>query len=629
MNLIQNLLNLNKSTKVIIAIGLDVFALTISNYLSFVVRADSFAISTGPFLLATSVSIFIAIPIFFYRCLYKEIFRYTTINAFVLILKAIGLYAFIYLAALYLIGDPSIPKFIWVIQPVIVFLILFISRLLIAKLISSMQRPVRRNYGIVSKNILIYGAGDAGQQLFKSLQSNSQVSIVGFIDDDPSLHLRVIFGLPIYSPSQIDFLIASRDVDTVLLAMPSASRRRRADIIKLLLSKHLFVRSMPGLLDLAFGRSMVSDLNEIDISDLLGRGIAKTSTLDLSYFGLICGGVVMVTGAGGSIGSELSRQIALRKPSALILLDSSEYALYKISSALEELYPEIVIHSILGTVCDQVHMERVFNLYAPHLVFHAAAYKHVPLVEKNIIEGARNNILGTTVMAQLSASYGVNKFVLISTDKAVRPIGVMGATKRFSEMVVQAVADNAKITNFSIVRFGNVLDSSGSVVPKFKQQIKEGGPVTVTHPEVTRYFMSIPEAVLLVLETVRFEKTGCFTYLFDMGEAIKISDLAKNLIELSGLTVRDINNPHGDIEIIFNGLRAGEKLHEELLLSGELSPTSNGQIMEAVEPKVEANQVMGFLKELELVIAKQDEAALLEILSRAVDGYEPSTTINV
>ncbi|MFB1036987.1 MAG: nucleoside-diphosphate sugar epimerase/dehydratase, partial [Sinobacterium sp.] len=472
----------------------------------------------------------------------------------------------------------------------------------------------RKNNNKGKKPALIYGAGEAGFQLFSLLEQDKEYFPVGFIDDDTQLAGRIIGGKRIYSSSNIQKIINETQAQDVLIAMPSISSVRRKEIIDKLEPFSLHVKVVPTLNQMAGGVLRVEDIHEVDIVDILGRDVVAPDQNLLSS--CIANKVVMVTGAGGSIGSELCYQIVLQKPDVLILYDHSEYNLYQIEERLKKLDSAVLLVFILGSVKDARNLEQVMSQYAVNTVYHAAAYKHVPIVESNIREGFVNNVYGTLNTAQVAIKAGVENFVLISTDKAVRPTSMMGATKRIAEMILQALTDERSVTphqaqskgvalvtnstRFAVVRFGNVLDSSGSVIPKFREQISKGGPVTVTHPKVTRYFMTIPEAAQLVIQAGSMGKGG-EVFLLDMGESVRILDLAEKMIRLSGLKVKT-DDIDGDIAIEFCGLRPGEKLYEELLIGESAFRTSHPMIMAAQEEKVTWATILKFMVEVDQLL---------------------------
>jgi FlaA1/EpsC-like NDP-sugar epimerase len=475
------------------------------------------------------------------------------------------------------------------------------------------------------KRTLVYGAGDAGIQLVSALAHSSEYNPVGFIDDSKELQGNQIRGLNVYSIDSIGDVISKLKVDEVLIAMPSASRNKRLDIINALESYPVLVRMLPGVAELAEGKISIGDLRQVSIKDLLGRDVveANEELLDKN----ITNKIVVVTGAGGSIGSELCRQIVFLKPKALILYEMSELALYTIEKELSNIgIPSLDIYPILGSVNNKGRLNNVFKRFRVDTIYHAAAYKHVPMVEFNNTEGVNNNIFGTLSCAQVAIDNGVETFVLISTDKAVRPTNTMGATKRSAELVLQALSAKQSGTKFTMVRFGNVLGSSGSVIPLFKQQIKDGGPVTVTDANIIRYFMTIPEAVELVVQAGAMG-TGGDVFVLDMGKPIRINDLAKRMIKLSGLEVKDESNPNGDIEIQYTGLRPGEKLYEELLIGDNVSDTDNPLIMRAQEDMLAWDELEPILNDLKIAVIDCDQKKLRELLVQIVPGFKPQCEI--
>jgi FlaA1/EpsC-like NDP-sugar epimerase len=455
---------------------------------------------------------------------------------------------------------------------------------------------------------------------------------VGYVDDDDRLHGHVLNGLKIHNPENLLGVVNGQQITQVYLAIPSASRARRNEILEAVRAAHVQVRTLPGLLDLAEGRVHVSDLRELDIEDLLGRDPVPPSRALLAKN--ITGKVVMVTGAGGSIGSELCRQIVQLSPSALLLLELTEFALYAIEQELQGQMTtagvQVTLLPLLANVRDESRMDEILRTWKPHTVYHAAAYKHVPLVEHNPAEGVKNNVLGTLNTAMLAAKNGVHDFVLISTDKAVRPTNVMGASKRLAEMMLQAQAQaqaaamqqSGAKTCFSMVRFGNVLGSSGSVVPLFRKQIKDGSPITLTDERITRYFMTIPEAAQLVIQAGAMASGGD-VFVLDMGEPVKIIDLAKRMIELSGLALKDDANPNGDVEIQVTGLRPGEKLYEELLIGDNPQPTGHARIMKAHEDLLPWAELQSKLAALGVALDANDVPLIRTLLKELVPGYQP------
>lgn len=484
--------------------------------------------------------------------------------------------------------------------------------------------------------VAIYGAGSSGVQLLKSLRADRGYQVAAFLDDDSHLIGRSVEGLPVYDPKEMARLIQDTGITEILLAIPSASRYRRRQILLALQEYSLRVRTMPGIIDLASGKIKVDDLREVEIADLLGRDAVPPNEELLHR--CIRGKVVMVTGAGGSIGSELCRQIVHLEPTTLILYEHSEYALYSIHRELQSWIHQqgqaLQLIPILGSIRNSKRLRDVIKGWGVETLYHTAAYKHVPVVEYNISEGINNNVFGTLKAAEAALLGGVKHFVLISTDKAVRPTNVMGATKRLAELVLQGLSDEAQPrlwgsdesvenhTRFTIVRFGNVLGSSGSVIPLFRQQLERGGPVTVTHPEITRYFMTIPEAAQLVIQAGAMGESGS-VYVLDMGEPVSILDMAHKMIRLSGLSVRDDENPNGDIEVTFTGLRPGEKLYEELLIGENPETTQHPRICRANEACLGWDELLRILKGLDDAVRSGDYPTVRELLLSTVQGYQP------
>ncbi len=480
---------------------------------------------------------------------------------------------------------------------------------------------VQRNNGHKSR-VLIYGAGSSGRQLAQALMNGEQYHPVVFVDDDTTLQRSTILGIPVGAPAQITSLIKTHNISRILLALPSVSRSRRREVLDALEDLPIPVQSIPGMSDLVDGAMRIDELQDVKIEDLLGRDpVAPKAKLMLAN---IQHKVVMVTGAGGSIGSELCRQIICYQPKMLVLFELSEFSLYNIEQELSNLIVQLELDvkliPVMGTSQRRKRLETVMSAFGVQTVYHAAAYKHVPLVEYNIVEGVRNNVFGTWYAAEAAISSGVETFVLISTDKAVRPTNMMGASKRLSELVLQALARRQASTRFSMVRFGNVLGSSGSVVPLFREQIRKGGPVTVTHKDIIRYFMTIPEAAQLVIQAGAMGKGGD-VFVLDMGEPVKIADLAKRMIHLMGLEVKDEVHPNGDIEIKYTGLRPGEKLYEELLIGENVRSTEHPRIMAADEVMLKWSDMHKLLDELSIACDDYDVERIVEIVKNAPTGF--------
>ena len=502
----------------------------------------------------------VAIPVFVKIGLYRAVIRYMEDRMVITVLKGVSLAVLLLLAADTLLATKAIPRSSYVIYWVIALLYIGGSRMVARAYLRKFEQ---RGKHLDRERVAIYGAGETGVKLASALQAGRHFQVVAFFDDNSDLHRSEIAGIRVHGPDDFASVLDAESFTSVLLSIPSASRKRRLEIINRIEGFRVSVKSVPSMHDLVSGVSKVEELREVEIDDLLGRDSMQPIPELLTQ--CIRGKSVMVTGAGGSIGSELCRQIILQQPARLVLFERSEYALYQIEQelssipALDGVKTEVI--PILGSVEHQQRVGQVLRAFGVQTIYHAAAYKHVPLVERNFIEGVRNNVFGTWRAAAAARDAGVETFVLISTDKAVRPTNVMGATKRFAELILQAFAREGGPTSYCMVRFGNVLGSSGSVVPLFRKQIQGGGPVTVTHPDITRYFMTIPEAATLVLQAGGMGSGGD-VFVLDMGAPVKIIDLARRMIRLSGLEVRDEKHPEGDIEIVFSGLRPGEKLYE-------------------------------------------------------------------
>jgi FlaA1/EpsC-like NDP-sugar epimerase len=531
-------------------------------------------------------------------------------------LTVVGLYAMAYWTHAF------IPTSIPFMFGFLMFMWVWFSRVIIRSVVKSyLQSDIPR------KRVVIYGAGYAGQQVAATLYRSDEHLPIFFIDDDASLSGQMMGGLKVYNPTYALHLLSKQNVDEILIALPSVGRVRKSEIIKFLEPAHLKITEIPGLTRLVDGEIRVSDIQEVDIIDLLGRDPVPPIQELLAKN--IQNKVVMVTGAGGSIGSELCRQIVKNRPNKLVIYELTEFALYAIDKELN-LNSDIEIIPILGTVLDQRKLERVIEQYQVQTVYHAAAYKHVPLVECNPLAGLKNNSIGTAFSLNAAVKKGVETFVLISTDKAVRPTNVMGASKRMAELYCQAMAEAQNQTQVSIVRFGNVLGSSGSVVPLFKQQIAKGGPITVTHPDVTRYFMTIPEASQLVIQAGALGQGGD-VFLLDMGEPVRIQDLARQMISLSGLKVREKSSNNGDIEIQYSGLRPGEKLYEELLIDHEDTEiTQHSRILRSIEKHYPLDELVEIFERLNALTAiDSDVDWALAQLEYYVDGYQRGKEIKV
>lgn len=618
------MLALPRIGKRLIVLIIDFCLCVLTVWFAYYLRLGEFVALSGNALWAVGVSIGVALPIFIVSGLYLAIFRYSGWPALMAVARAVGMYGMIYASIVTAIGIPEVPRTIGIIQPILLLLFVGASRAQARLWLGNQYRNILMQAS--RPKVLIYGGGSTGRQLVGAMANSHEMQVVGFLDDDDRLHGHVLNGQPVYNPADLDNLASTLSISNVLLAMPSLSRKRRNEILRKIRTARVSVRTLPSVTDLAQGKVSISDLRELDIDDLLGREPVMPNHILLAMN--VRSKVVMVTGAGGSIGSELCRQILSVGPSKLLLIEQSEFALYAIHQALEEklIGREVVLVPLLASVQDDERMCEIMSTWHPDTVYHAAAYKHVPLVEHNPAEGVKNNVFGTLRAALSAAQNGVSDFVLISTDKAVRPTNIMGASKRLAEMVLQALAATNPGTKFSMVRFGNVLGSSGSVVPKFRQQIRDGGPITLTHPEITRYFMTIPEASQLVIQAGSMAKGGD-VFVLDMGLSVKIIDLARRMIELSGLAVKNEQNPDGDIEIEITGLRPGEKLYEELLIGNNPKPTSHSRIMKAHEEFVPWAELEGKLNALEMALNVNDVSVIRRMMQQLVTGYTPSDEI--
>jgi len=624
-------LALPRPAKRLLALVVDALLCALAVWLALCLRMESWVTMHSAQWLAVWVSLAVAMPVFVVSGLYRAIFRYAGLAALMAVTKAVLVYGLIYAALLTMLALPEVPRTLRFLQPMILLILVGASRAL-GRFWLSGEYLSRIRRGTLPK-VLIYGAGSAGHQLAVALSNSMEMRAVGFLDDDPRMQGQVLDGLRIYNPNQLHQMVLSMEVTAVLLALPSASRQRRNEILDLTRQAHVAVRTLPGMMDLAQGHVHVSDLRELDIEDLLGRDAVPPDPVLLDKN--IRGKVVLVTGAGGSIGSELSRQIIKSAPQKLLLVELSEFALYAVHQDLVQLLsedglPKVQLLPLLASVRDEDRMREIISTWQPHTVYHAAAYKHVPMVEHNPAEGVKNNVLGTWTTAKVAAEQGVSDFVLISTDKAVRPTNIMGTSKRLAEMVLQARAaasnKQGSTTRFSMVRFGNVLGSSGSVVPLFRKQIKDGGPITLTHADITRYFMTIPEAAQLVIQAGAMA-TGGDVFVLDMGEPVRIIDLARRMVELSGLTVRDDTNTGGDIAIKITCLRPGEKLYEELLIGDNPMPTHHPRIMKAHEDFVMLPELTNRLQVLTQALGANEVPLIRTLLKELVPGYQPDEAV--
>ena len=621
------LLDLPRSSKLIISLSIDILLCILTIWISFYLRLGEFFPFGNPMILPSLISIIVAIPVFYLSGLYRTIFRYSGWPAMLTVSKSIFFYGVIFLIFISIITLKDVPRTIGIIQPLLLFFAVGGSRALVRFWIGDLYQDRLKKSAL--PKAVIYGAGNSGRKLLIALENNKELEISCFVDDDLEKHGRVLSGKRIYSPNYLDKIVNQHKIAYLLLALPKITRYQRKEIINKVSKYNLSVRTLPSFVDIAKGKKGLSDLNELEIDDLLGREkVAPDQNLMKKNIKLK---TVLITGAGGSIGSQICREVIRIGPKKLLLLDSNEYALYSILNEISLLKNKnkVEIIPLLCSVQDKEKLNEILNNWYPDTVYHAAAYKHVPLVEHNLAEGVKNNVFGTLELALSCLRTGVSDFVFISTDKAVRPTNIMGATKRLGEICLQSLFANkteSEITKFSMVRFGNVLDSSGSVIPKFRKQIKERLPITLTDPKITRFFMTIKEASELVIQAGAMAKGG-EVFLLDMGEPVKIYDLAKKMIQLSGLKLRDENNSKGDIDILITGLRPGEKLYEELLIENNSISTDHPKIFKAQDNFIPWNELSLQIKKLEEVVAKNDQRKIIEILKKLVNGYQPSKNI--
>lgn len=613
---------LKRQRKALLMLAADVVLLPLALWSAFALRLGEFS-----FHLPNGAWIFFlaplyAIPVFIRMGLYRAIVRYMDDRVVWVVAVGVSISVLLMIATVHLFGL-WVPRSVFIIYWGIAALYVGGSRFVARGVILGRTRALRPRAPVI-----IYGAGSAATQVALSVRNGSEFHVVAFVDDDRERQGTVVAGIDVFAPDQLPELLAKYEVRTVLFAIPSLSRARRNAIMNGLESLQVRLLTVPVMADVVSGAVRVDDIREVEIEDLLGRDVVPSDTSLLSSN--IWNKSVMVTGAGGSIGSELCRQILRQRPARLVLFELNEFALYQIHQELladaTKLGLSLEIVPLLGSIQDCQRIEQSMRCFEVETVYHAAAYKHVPLVEFNPVEGVRNNVFGTLCTAQAAVAAGVRKFVLISTDKAVRPANVMGATKRLAELVLQSMAAEYPETCFAMVRFGNVLGSSGSVVPLFRSQLKAGGPITLTHPEITRYFMTIPEASQLVIQAGAMAHGGD-VFVLDMGQPVKIMDLARRMVHLSGLEVRDEQHPDGDIEIRITGLRPGEKLYEELLIGNNVSGTTHPLILRADEEMIPWAVLDERLDEIREVCEAFDLPALRQLLLRTVSGYKPAADI--
>ena len=627
----QWFLSRTRTVKRIISLLVDTVVVIISLWLAFSLRYSELYIPTQQQFWIFFLAPCIAIPVFIRFGLYRAIVRYMGFHALGTIFKSVALYTLLFATIMLIAGPISgvIPRTVYGINALILLLFVGSSRLLARWWLLDFQNNEQLNVTLNRRvpPVIIYGAGVSGAQLATALRSKRQQRPIAFIDDAKQLENQHIDGLTVYPFEKLNYLIEKYFVQDILLAMPSVSRAQRRDIISALEPYPVHVRTLPNLSDIAEGKVKVSDIQDVDIADLLGR--EQVAPIQSLLHANIADKVVMVTGAGGSIGSELCRQIIQLNPKILILFELNEFALYAIEKELKQHNEKLTIIAVLGSVQNQQRVEGICQQFNVATIYHAAAYKHVPLVEQNTSEGIRNNVFGTLSAAKAAIASGVETFVLISTDKAVRPTNTMGASKRFAELVLQALSEDKQqntTTRFTMVRFGNVLGSSGSVVPLFREQIATGGPVTVTDEKIIRYFMTIPEAAELVIQAGAMGQGGD-VFVLDMGEPIQIVELAKRMIHLSGFVEKNNEHLDGDIEIVYTGLRPGEKLYEELLIGDNVTATEHSKIMRAEESIIPWTQLSEILQQLEQENNDNHCQEVRGILLTHVDGFKPQCGI--
>ena len=620
---LNSILSLHRYSKRTIAIITDIGLCTLCTWLAFTLRLEEFILFKNFNFYPAFVSIIIAIPVFWLFGLYRTIFRYTGLSIILNILASTFVYGLFYFLIVGFYGIQGVPRSIGVIQPMLLFFGIIGSRLAI-KYILTGNYSFKKSFN--KKNVLVYGAGESGRQLVTALENSLEFKVVAFLDDNEQLHRQFILGKTVYSTIKLENLVKTKDISLVFLALPTISRSKRNQIIENLNQYKLTVKTLPSISEIVDGRITISDIKDLNVDDLLNRDEVQPDIKLLNKN--INSKTVLVTGAGGSIGSELCRQVIKLKPKNLLLLELNEFALYKIYEELQSYNKELKIISILVDAKEQTKLETIFETFKVDTVYHAAAYKHVPLVEENICEGVRNNVFSTLAVAKAAVKKKVSNLVLISSDKAVRPTNIMGASKRLSELCMQGIYNHTKdiSTNFSIVRFGNVLESSGSVIPKFKKQIKEGGPITLTHEDVTRYFMTVTEAAQLVIQAGAMGKHS-EVFVLDMGKSVKIRDLVDKMIKLSGFRIKDDKNLNGDIEVKITGLRPGEKLYEELLIGNNPQKTHHERIQKAQDPFIPFDQLKLDLDDLSTLLNNNKVVEVKKTLERLLPSYKSNSKI--
>lgn len=616
--LVIPVLALPRVTKRIVVLMVDTCLCVLTVWLAYYLRLGEFVALSGNALIAAGAAAALALPVFIVSGLYRAIFRYSGWPALLAVARAVGVYGLLYASIFTAIGISEVPRTVGLIQPMLLLFLVGTSRALARLWLGDHYRSQLRM--AARPKVFIYGAGNLGLQLAATMTNSHEMQIVGFLDDDDRLHGHILNGLTIYNPADLPDLVDTLNVTMVLLALPSINQKRRNEIITRISNVQVSVRTLPSVNDLSQGRVGISELRELDIDDLLGREPVAPNHILLSRN--VVGKIVLITGAGGMIGGELCRQILNIGPSSLLLIEQSEFALYTIHKELEAKLAgrKTKLVPLLASVQDTERMREIMSTWKPNTLYHAAAYKHVPLVEHNPAEGIKNNVFGTLKTAQAAAENGIADFVLISTDTAMRPTNIMDASKRLAEMALQALSTVATETKFSMVRFCNISAPSDSMVTKFRQQIRDGGPITLPHPDITRYFMTIPEAAQLVIQAGAMARNGDVLVL-DKGQSIKLIELARRITKLSGLTVKDEKNPDGDIEIDITSLRTGEKLHDDLMLGDNPQPTLHPRIAKTHENFIQWDDLEAKLDALEIALNVNDVSVIRLMIEQLVAGY--------
>jgi FlaA1/EpsC-like NDP-sugar epimerase len=618
--ILEKIIYLDRYIKNFIAIVTDIFFCVLSLYIAFYLRFEETFSFDDIGLTIILLTILISTPIFWLIGFYKTLFRHAGISILYKISLSTVFYGIIFFSIISLYSFDNTPKAIGILQPMILYILLLSSRLFLKYFLTG----TLNNSAKGKLNIMIYGAGEAGRHIYSIFEDNSKYNVVGFLDDNPRLHKLNLFGQKIYNPMNLEKIKNYYDIKLIIISIPSLVKSKKNEIINMISKFGIKTKTLPNLDDIIEGKLSFSDVKDFLIEDLLERDLVEADKELISKN--IKSKTILVTGAGGTIGAELSKQILKQSPKKIILFELNEYSLFKIYEELADLYDLTKIIPLLGNILDQDKLEKIFKTFKVDIVFHTAAYKHVPLVEGNICEGVRNNIFGTLSVVKAVTNQVVKNLVFVSSDKAVKPTNVMGASKRLAELCIQVYGGKNPLINFSIVRFGNVLASSGSVIPKFKKQISEGGPVTLTHNEVSRFFMTAPEAAQLVIQAGAIGKNS-EVFILDMGKPVRIRDLIVKMINLSGQKIKDENNLNGDLEIKTIGLRPGEKLHEELLLGEYPEKTIHPKIYLVNEPSISFEEFEKAINELTIHLNNQDAKQLKKILNNAIKFYHSNTKL--